>query len=124
MLRTNSKKAKEAMREHVMECVMWWHEKDGDEYTGDKPVTEVWEWMRETFSWIAERGGSRYDILRHDMQGLGIGEMLDAREILAEVLDETPEEAAEYDNIECEELYINLFARHFFELLEKEGRTA
>ena len=120
MLKTNSKKAREAMRRHVMECVMWWHEKDGDAYEGSSPVADVWEWMRTTFSWIAERGGGRNDILRYVIQGLGIGEMLSSREILAEALEETPDEAARYDNIECEELYINLFTRHFFELLEKE----
>ena len=112
------------MRNHVMECCIEWHETDGDEYTGDKPATEIWEWMRETHRWIIDRGGSRYDVLGYDMQGLGFGDFLYCRDVLKEVLEETDEEANRYSNTQCEELYLNLFGRHFFELVEKEGGDA
>jgi hypothetical protein len=119
MLKTNSKKARENMRSHVLECCIEWHERDGDEYTGDKPVTEVWEWMRKTHSWEFAQGGRRA-VLRHDLQGLGLGDFLFARDVLKDVLEETDEEADSYTNIQAEELYMNLFERHFFELVEKE----
>jgi len=121
MLKTNSKKAKENMREHVLECCIEWHERDGEEYTGDKPATEIWEWMRKTFSWIRERGGGRNDILYHDMQGLDLGDFHRAHDVLKEVLEETDEEADRFTNIQAEELYLNLFGRHFFELVDKES---
>ena len=122
MLRTNSKKAQDNMRRHVYECCIEWHERDGETYTGDKPATEIWEWMRKTHSFIAERGGSRYDVLRYDLQGLGVGDFLYCRDVLKEVLEETDEEAWRYGITQVEELYCDLFARHFFELVEKEGR--
>jgi len=124
MLKTNSKKARDNMRRHVYECCIAWHEIDGDEYTGDTPATDIWNWMRNAHSWIVERGGSRRDVLRHDITGLGLGDFLDCREVLAEVLDETDEEAGRYPQTQVEELYLNLFERHFFELVEEEGGRA
>lgn len=118
MLRTNSKKARENMREHVLECCEVYLDGFGpDEKDMTKPVTSMWEIIKKELGWM--RGG-HYAIFREHVMGLGFGDFWHCRKVLQAVLEETDEEAAKFSEEKCESVYLCLLERHFFELLWKE----
>lgn len=119
-LKANSKKARENIRASIIEDCIAYFEVDGDDYTGSTPVTDVMRDLRDRHSWLVERKAGDHSILRYDLRGLSLGNLLNARGEIKEWLEETEEEAAQYPNIKCEELYLNLYEREFFWLLNKE----
>lgn len=119
-LKTNSKKARENIRASIIDDCIYYFEVDGDDYTGCTPVTDVMRDLRDRHFDMVERKLGDRAILRYDMQGLGLGDMVHARKHLQEWLEETDEEASRFVNTQCEELYLNLYDREFFWLMDKE----
>ena len=120
MLRSNSKKARENIREYIMQDADILEEYEITPGTEKETIASMYgiflDEMQYTISNYRGRA-SEYDIFKSWAQGLALGGLFcyyynrSAVDDLGDILEETPEERAKYSEQEAEEMLTKLIYR-------------
>jgi hypothetical protein len=114
-MRTNNKQVKEAIQKYIMEILA----------AEDLTIIEAYEKFKTEKKYELQRNGDYHTFISW-LEGLGLSIDFyhdEVREIVKNWLQQSDKEAAKYENHKTWYLFLYLFTREFFTLLNKEQKN-
>ena len=127
MLKTNSKAVKQAVRAYLMDAIRL-QEDLSPTATDAEAIRYTEERLRFEKSYEIKRSYGNLQLAFEDwIRGLALDIeycTADQRDILADWLEETQEEAARYEDEQVDELFYRLITREFLNMVDKAKKEA